>query len=227
MILVTLAPALRSQPACSAQEACPEHRSYYVEFGLSAVGQYTSTRLSEGSYPARLFPGVSIGTLHEALDRYAGSPSLELGTNVSGRALWVFAGIEMHPEVAQYDGNSDGFGTDSACWVNNKTIRGSSLYLGAMLEKRFLPFAGLYGRITAGRFHFDQTVEVSERFGPLHSRTFNRADVTGLGGTLGGGVFVKIAWMKIRAGYRMLYAGDRDGGSVVSEDFRLALAVAM
>lgn len=224
LVLVVLACTPRHLFAQDAADPAP--RSYYMELGLSLGGQYDIPRLTgEGSFPLQLFPGSSIVTSSSMYSHSFASPSVEFGMHLHGNLVWVFAGMEFHPTVRTSDYSYRSFGPNERAYLEDKSVRGNSVWIGTMFEQFIVGFFGLYGKASVGYYNFDQSVKVYEQTATARTTTIHQWSSSGLGGSIGAGIFFNFWGVRIRGGFRTLYVGGN--GSVSSDDFRLAIAYVM
>ncbi len=224
LVLVVLACATHRLPAQDAADPAP--RMYYMELGLSLEGLYDIPRLTgEGSFPLQLFPGSSIVTSSSMYSHSFASPSVEFGMHLHGNLIWVFAGMEFHPAVRTSDYSLRSFGPNERAYLEDKSVRGNSVWIGTMFEQFIIGFFGLYGKASVGYYNFDQSVKVYEQSATASTTTIHQWSSSGLGGSIGAGIFFNLWGVRIRGGLRTYYVGGN--GSVSSSDFRLAIAYVM
>jgi hypothetical protein len=227
LILLTAAGFVRGQESPDSTEYCGACRTHhtYIEIGASLAGQMESSRLVHGSYTLKLRPDYSIPTDGRDLPDRSGSISFEIGIPISQEPIWLFGGAEFHPRIDAYDLSGTRYYGDSAAWIGHKTLRGMSVYAGALFEKKLLPFFGVYGKLYLGYFQFSQTVLVVEYAGTQISATVYSPDIANIGGGLNAGLFFDFWGVKIRGGYRAFSVSSRRAGSILSQDIRMALSL--
>ena len=223
-IFTCIALLIATLPAFS-QDQTSSSRLYYLEVGASVIGQYEASRLTAASYPLALLPGSSVKTDWYSLDGHSGSPSFEVGMSLDARTIWLFAGTEFHPMVKEYDGTSRLFENNTYATIGHKTIRGNSIYMGLLFERKVFSFFGIYARAAAGYFRFEHSVEVDERNGSQFSSTVHVPVLNALGASGGLGIFFDLSIVKFRLGYRALYCSGGSGNTVSSDDFRFSTAI--